>query len=116
MDTPYGYDIEEVLQMARRCVTHQKRQAQHQEEFKADLVNRLSRIEGQVRGVQNMVLNDVYCDDVLTQISAVRSALSSVANQLFEAHLKSCVAHQMETGNPEVMDELLQTIKRMMKH
>ena len=94
---------------------HTIRSAHHTETFKKDLVNRLNRIEGQVRGIQNMILNDTYCDDVLTQISAVRSSLSAVAKNLFEAHLKSCVAEQLTSGNRDVMDELLETIRRMMK-
>jgi DNA-binding FrmR family transcriptional regulator len=101
--------------MAKHCCTHDERSAHHSGEFKADLVKRLNRIEGQVRGIQSMVQGDIYCDDVLTQISAVRSALSSVANKLFEAHTKSCIREQIESGNREVVDELLQTIKRMMK-
>lgn len=101
--------------MVKHCCTHNKRSAHHSEEFKADLVRRLNRIEGQVRGIQTMVQGDVYCDDVLTQISAARSALSSVANKLFEAHTGSCVREQITSGNTEVFDELLLTIKKMMK-
>jgi len=100
--------------MAKHCCTT-KKSAHHSEEFKTELVKRLNRIEGQVRGIQTMIQGDIYCDDVLTQISAVRSALSSVANKLFEAHTKSCITEQIESGNREVVDELLQTIKRMMK-
>jgi CsoR family transcriptional regulator, copper-sensing transcriptional repressor len=101
--------------MEKHCCTHEGRSAHHSDEFKVNLVKRLNRIEGQVRGIQAMVQGDIYCDDVLTQISAVRSALSSVANMLFEAHTKSCITEQIQSGNKEVVDELLQTIRRMMK-
>jgi DNA-binding FrmR family transcriptional regulator len=62
-----------------------------------------------------MIEEDVYCDDVLTQISSIRSALSSTATLLLEAHMKSCVIEQIKSGDDEVIDELLLTIKRMMK-
>lgn len=101
--------------MSKHCEMCVKRNAHHDDEFKVDLVKRLNRIEGQIRGIQNMVLNDTYCDDVLNQISAVRSALSSVSKNLFEAHLKSCVTEQLSSGNTDVIDELLETMRRMMK-
>jgi len=101
--------------MSKHCCTHNERSAHHAEELKADLVKRLNRIEGQVRGIQNMVMNDIYCDDVLTQISAVRNALGSVSKKLFDAHMRSCITEQIQSGKTEVMDELLETIRRMMK-
>ncbi len=101
--------------MTKHCCTHDNRSAHHDAEFKSDIVKRLNRIEGQVRGIQNMIERDIYCDDVLTQISAVRNALSSVSKILFEAHLRSCVTEQIQSGKTEVMDELLETIRRMLK-
>jgi len=101
--------------MTKQCCVTNERSAHHNAEVKADLVKRLSRIEGQVRGIQNMVAGDIYCDDVLTQISAVRNALSSVSKILFEAHMKSCITEQIQSGKTEVMDELLETIRRMLK-
>jgi DNA-binding FrmR family transcriptional regulator len=101
--------------MEKHCCTNNGRSAHHTADFKTNLVKRLNRIEGQVRGIQSMIQGDTYCDDILTQISAVRSALSSVANMLFEAHTKSCISEQIQSGNKEVVDELLQTIRRMMK-
>ena len=101
--------------MTKHCCTHDERSAHHSEKFKADLLNRLRRIEGQVRGIQNMIAGDIYCDDVLTQVSAVRNALASVSQKLFEAHVKSCITEQIQSGKTEVMDELLETVRRMLK-
>lgn len=101
--------------MAKHCELHNERSAHHDTGLKEDLIKRLNRIEGQVRGIQNMIAGDVYCDDVLTQISAVRNALASVSKVLFEAHMKSCISEQIKSGKTEVMDELLETIRRMLK-
>lgn len=101
--------------MSKQCCSEEVRSAHHSKEFKTDLLKRLKRIEGQVRGIQAMVADDIYCDDVLTQISAVRNALSSVSQKLFEAHMKSCITEQLQSGRTEVMDELLETIRRMLK-
>ena len=101
--------------MKKHCCSHNERSAHHSEEFKNGLLKRLKRIEGQVRGIHNMVEGDIYCDDVLTQISAVRNALSSVSQLLFDAHMRSCITEQIQSGKTEVMDELLETIRRMLK-
>jgi DNA-binding FrmR family transcriptional regulator len=101
--------------MTKHCCQDNERTAHHNLAVKADLIKRLNRIEGQVRGIQNMINGDIYCDDVLTQISAVRNALSSVSKILFEAHLKSCITEQIKSGKTEVLDELLETIRRMIK-
>ncbi len=91
------------------------KKSHHNEELKKKLKNRLNRIEGQVRGINKMVEEDIYCDDILTQISSIRSALSGTANLLLEAHMKSCIIDQLSEGKTEVIDELLVTIKKMMK-
>lgn len=91
------------------------RKAAHSTELKVKLLNRLKRIEGQVRGIHNMISEDVYCDDVLTQIAAVRSALASVSQELLDAHLNSCVLTQIQSGSTEVIEELKKTIKRMIQ-
>lgn len=89
--------------------------AHHSEEFKRKLRSRLNRIEGQVKAIQRMIDEDVYCDDVLNQISSAKSALNGVGKTLLEAHMKSCVAEQLREGNEEVMDELLYTINKLLK-
>jgi len=101
--------------MTKHCCSNNERSAHHSEEFKRSLLKRLNRIEGQVRGIHNMVAGDIYCDDILTQVSAVRSALSSVSQLLFDAHMRSCITEQIQSGKTEVMDELLETIRRMLK-
>jgi DNA-binding FrmR family transcriptional regulator len=79
------------------------------------LVNRLSRIEGQVRGIRSMVENDAYCVDILTQVAAVQSALNSFNKTLLANHIKTCVAEDIRQGNDGVIDELLGTLKKLMK-
>lgn len=101
--------------MKKHCCSENERSAHHSNDFKNDLDHRLKRIEGQVRGIRNMISGDIYCDDVLTQISAVRNALASVSKKLFEAHMKSCITEQIQSGKTEVMDEFLETIRRMLK-
>jgi DNA-binding FrmR family transcriptional regulator len=89
------------------------RKAHHPEQTKVSLVNRLRRIEGQIRGIARMVESDVYCDDILNQITSVEAALSGVRKGLLEAHIRSCVVDQIEEGRYQVIDELMRTIGRM---
>ncbi|HCL55683.1 MAG TPA: CsoR family transcriptional regulator [Spirochaetia bacterium] len=91
------------------------RKAHHSDKLKKDLIIRLNRIEGQVRGVGKMIDNDIYCDDVLNQVSSIQSALNGVKKLLLEAHLKSCVTEQIQNGELEVIDELMITIDKMLK-
>jgi CsoR family transcriptional regulator, copper-sensing transcriptional repressor len=85
------------------------------QKMKSSLISRLNRIEGQVRGIKGMIDKDTYCDDVLNQIAAVQSAMKSVSRLLLESHMKSCVANRLQSGETEVLDELLLTIEKMMK-
>lgn len=83
---------------------------------KKAIVNRLKRIEGQVRGIQNMVEADRYCIDILVQISAIQAALKKVGLSISERHLKHCVTHALETGNGDhAIDELLDVMKYFSK-
>ena len=86
---------------------------------KAAIVNRLHRIEGQVRGIEKMVADDRYCIDILTQISAVTTALDAVALQLLDDHVSHCVAHALASGDEEdaavKTRELLETVRRFTK-
>lgn len=78
---------------------------------KAGMITRLSRIEGQVRGLARMVEDDRYCVDVLTQVSAVRSALDAVALELLRGHTHGCVQHAIRSGNGDAaIDELLTVV------
>jgi DNA-binding FrmR family transcriptional regulator len=92
-----------------------ERKSHHSESTKKNLVSRLNRIEGQIRGVKGLIEKDTYCDDVITQISAIQSALNSVGKMLLEGHLKSCVVERIQEGDQEVIDEFLVTIQRLMK-
>ncbi len=90
--------------------------AHHSEQIKSNLKARLNRIEGQVRAINRMIDEDVYCDDVLTQIRATRSALNSVAVRLLDHHMKGCIMHKVDDGNPEeAMEELLVTVQKLIK-
>jgi DNA-binding FrmR family transcriptional regulator len=82
---------------------------------KRDLMNRLKRIEGQVRGVEGMLENDVYCTDILMQVSAITSALNSFNKVLLANHMRSCVADNIREGNDEIIDELVVTLQKLMK-
>lgn len=98
------------------CTQHTScRKSHHPEQVKKDLTTRLNRIEGQIRGIKGMIENDVYCDDVITQLSASQSALNSVAKILLEGHLKGCVIDRLSEGDNDVIDELLVTIQKLMK-
>ena len=80
-----------------------------------DLVTRLNRIEGQIRGIKNMVEEERYCVDILNQVSAVQAALNSFNKELLANHIHSCVVEDVRSGNEEVVDELCETIKKLMK-
>ena len=80
-----------------------------------DLINRLSRIEGQVRGVKRMVEEDVYCTDILIQVSAVNAALNSFNKVLLANHIRTCVAEDIRQGKEETIDELVATLQKLMK-
>ncbi len=82
---------------------------------KEDLIKRLNRIEGQVRGIKGMVEKDIYCDDILNQISAVQAALKAVSRQILEGHMKSCLINRIQAGETAVVDEILVTIEKMLK-
>ena len=96
----------------KSCCERKKKRSE--EEFKS-LMNRLKRIEGQVRGVEKMLENDAYCPDILIQVSAVNSALNSFSKELLASHMKSCVVNDIRAGKDEVIDELVTTLQKIMK-
>ena len=79
------------------------------------LLNRLSRIEGQVRGIRGMVEKDAYCVDILVQVAATTSALNSFAKELLAQHIGTCVADDLRAGGEEKLDELLWLLPKLMK-
>lgn len=85
-----------------------------EKEYK-DLINRLSRIEGQIRGIRGMVEKNAYCTDILTQVAAVNSALNGFAKVLLGNHIKSCVTDDIRQGKEEAVDELLEIVQKLMK-
>lgn len=98
----------------KKCPMCAKKKERTPEEHK-DLMNRLKRIEGQVRGVQNMLDNDAYCLDIITQVSAINAALNSFNRVLLNNHLHSCVAENIRSGNDEVIDELGVLLQKLIK-
>ncbi len=80
-----------------------------------DMINRLNRIEGQVRGIRGMVEKSAYCVDILTQVSAVQAGLSTYSEPPLRDHIKTCVVGDIRAGHDEVVDELLATLQKMMK-
>jgi DNA-binding FrmR family transcriptional regulator len=101
--------------MAEKCKSCEVRKAHHPDTIKKALADRLSRIEGQIRGVRRMIDEDIYCDGVINQVTSIQAALNGVSILLLEHHVKSCVVDQINEGKIEVIDELMKTIARMSK-
>ncbi len=106
-------DLNKENGVACECCTGKHKDRAEKE--KKDLMNRLKRIEGQVRGVENMLDNDVYCIDILMQVSAITSALNSFNKVLMANHMKTCVADNIKEGNDEVIDELVAAMQKLMR-
>ncbi|MBQ8541278.1 MAG: metal-sensing transcriptional repressor [Clostridia bacterium] len=85
-----------------------------EKEYKS-LINRLNRIEGQIRGIRNMVENDIYCVDILTQVSAATAALNAFNKELLGEHIKSCVAKDIRDGKDETVEELVNVLQKLMR-
>ena len=95
------------------CCCHKKKERDEKEY--TDLMNRLSRIEGQVRGVKGMLERDAYCVDILTQVAAINAALNSFNKVLLANHIKTCVVENVRNGDDSVIDELVTTMQKLMK-
>ena len=96
------------------CEGCRKKKERSDKEYR-DLVNRLSRIEGQVRGIRGMLEKDAYCADILVQVSAVNAALNSFNKVLLSNHIRTCVADNIREGNDEVIDELVTLLQKLMR-
>ena len=92
------------------CCCHKKKERDEKE-----YMNRLSRIEGQVRGVKGMLERDAYCVDILTQVAAINAALNSFNKVLLANHIKSCVVENVRNGDDSIIDELVVTIQKLMR-
>lgn len=93
------------------CMQHKHRE---EKEYK-DLIKRLNIIEGQVKGIRNMVEDERYCIDILTQVSAIQAALNGFSKELFSNHVKTCVVDKIKSGDEEVVDELCNTLQKLMR-
>lgn len=107
---------EEILESTNDACEHcsSKTKERSEKEYK-DMINRLSRIEGQIRGIKGMVEKDVYCTDILVQVAAVNAALNSFNRVLLANHIKTCVTQDILNGKEETVDELVNTLKKLMK-
>jgi DNA-binding FrmR family transcriptional regulator len=85
------------------------------EKLNENLIKRLNRIEGQIRGVKGMVEKEVYCDDILNQVRAIRSALDSVSKLILENHIRICLSEKMKSGDESSVEELIDTVGRILK-
>ncbi len=101
------------MEETKECCCY-KTKERSEKEYK-DLINRLNRIEGQIRGIKGMIEKDAYCTDILTQVSAVSAALNSFNRVLLSNHIKTCVINDIREGKEETVDELLATLQKLMK-
>jgi len=109
------FDGKELIQaiLEREPCCHKTK---HREKTEYDiLIQRLNRIEGQVRGVRGMLEKDAYCTDVLVQVSAIQAALNAFSRELLGNHIRTCVVQDIQAGKLEVVDDLLATIQKLMK-
>ncbi len=105
----------EMEEMNESCLCCSGKHKDREEKERKDLMNRLKRIEGQVRGVEGMLENDAYCTDILVQVSAITSALNSFNKVLLANHMRTCVAENIREGNDDIIDELVITLQKLMK-
>ena len=96
-----------------KCCCH-KTKKRSETEYKS-LINRLIRIEGQIRGIKGMVERDVYCTDILVQVSAVSAALNGFSRELLGNHIRTCVADDIREGKDETIEELVALLPKLMK-
>ena len=113
MNIPYRGIFAKVRKMDKCCnCAKTKQRSEH--EYKC-LVNRLNRIEGQIRGIRKMVENSAYCTDIITQVAAANAALNAFNKELLSTHIKTCVAEDIRAGKDETVDELVATLQKLMR-
>ena len=100
--------------MAEYCCCSARKKNRSPEEYKK-LIHRLNRIEGQIRGIRNMVEQGAYCPDILVQSAAVNAAVNAFNKELLANHIKTCVVQDIQKGNEGVIDELVLTLQKLMK-
>ena len=96
------------------CCCSQRKKERTPEEY-TKLIHRLNRIEGQIRGIRGMVENNAYCPDILMQSAAVTAAMNAFNKELLASHIRTCVAQDIRDGKDEVIDELVNTLQKLMK-
>lgn len=99
--------------MEQECCCH-KTKERSEEEYKK-LIHRLNRIEGQIRGIRGMVEKNIYCTDILTQVAAANAALNAFSKELLASHIRTCVAQDIRDGKDETIEELVDTLQKLMK-
>ena len=104
--------MEEEMKTCPHCGEKHKERT---DEEKKNLLIRLKKAEGQIRGIEKMVEDDIYCPDILIQVSAVTSALNSFNKELLACHIRTCVAEDIRKGNNKTIDELVAVLQKMMK-
>ena len=114
-----GLEVPGIQEPGRECIDgscccSHKTKERSAEEYKK-LIHRLNRIEGQIRGIRSMVEKDAYCTDILIQSAAVTAAINAFNKELLANHIRTCVAHEIQAGNEEVIDELVATLQKLMK-
>ena len=105
--------MEEIQNQQNGCHCH-KTKERSDKEYR-DLINRLNRIEGQIRGIRGMVERDVYCPEILVQVAAANAALNSFNKVLLANHIRTCVTRDIREGKEETIDELVATLQKLMK-
>ena len=98
----------------KECCCSHKTKERSEKEYK-DMIHRLNRIEGQIRGIKGMVERDAYCTDILVQVAAVNAALNGFSKELLGQHVRTCVADDLRNGSSEKLDELLTLLPKLMK-
>ena len=99
----------------KACPCCSEKHTARSEEEKKKLINRLKRIEGQIRGIIGMMENDACCNDILSQSAAVNAAVNSFNKELLATHIRTCVARDIREGKDETIDELVATLQKLMK-
>lgn len=102
------------MEKEKCCHCSQRKKERSPEEYKK-LINRLNRIEGQIRGIKGMVENNAYCPDILIQSAAVNAAINAFNKELLANHIRTCVADDIRSGKDEAIDELVVTLQKLMK-
>lgn len=105
----------DIIRMEKEHTCECCKKKERSEKERKDMINRLSRIEGQIRGIKGMLEKDAYCNDILIQSAAVSAAMNAFNRELLSSHIHSCVVRDIREGKDEVVDELMATLQKLMK-